>query len=59
MQEFESGDDFGRVKPGSILLEATALLNVEHQIAPVQILHHKEQVRLPPQKNTNRTGKTR
>ena len=46
VKKFESGDDFGSVKPGSILFKSTALLNVEHQVTPVQILHHKEQVRL-------------
>jgi hypothetical protein len=46
MQEFEPGDDFGSVKPGSVLFKSAALLNVEHQVAPVQILHHKEQVGL-------------
>jgi hypothetical protein len=46
VQEFESGNDFGSVKPGSVLFKSSALLNVEHQVAPVQILHHKEQVGL-------------
>ena len=46
VQEFQSGDDFGRVKPGPILFETPALLDVEHEIAAVQILHHEEQVRL-------------
>ena len=46
VQEFEPGDNFGCIKPGSVLFKSAALLNVEHQVAPVQIFHHKEQVGL-------------
>lgn len=46
VQKFKSRDDLGCVESSSILFKPAALLNVEHQVATVQILHHKEQVRL-------------
>lgn len=46
MQELQPGHNLGGVEPGPRLREAAALLNVEHQVAAVQVLHHEEQVRL-------------
>lgn len=44
MQEVQTGPDLGRVKSGPRLGETTRFLYVEHQVAPVQVLHHEEQV---------------
>ena len=46
VQEPEPGDDLGRVEARPPLLEAPALLNVEHEVAAVEVLHHEEQMRL-------------
>lgn len=46
MQEREGADDFRSVKSSPPFVETAGLLNVEHEIATVQILHHEEQVRL-------------
>ena len=42
VKKFETRDDFSCIETRSILVEATALLDVEHQVASVQILHHEE-----------------
>lgn len=46
MKEAQSGDDLRGVEARPPLLEAAALLDVEHEVAAVQVLHHEEQVRL-------------
>ena len=46
VQELEREHDFSGVEPGAVDVEAGALLDVEHQVAAVQVLHHEEQVRL-------------
>jgi len=46
MQEAQAWDDFGRVETGAALLEAATLLDMEHEISTVQVLHHEEQMRL-------------
>ena len=46
MQELESEQDFRCVEPRSVRLESSSLLDVEHEVAAVQIFHHEEQVRL-------------
>ena len=46
MQELQADDDLDGVEPGSLFAEPLALLNVEHQVPPVQVLHHEEEVRL-------------
>lgn len=43
VEEHESRRDLGRVETSSALLELPGLLNVEHQIASVHKLHHKEE----------------
>ncbi len=57
VKEFESEQDFGRVESGSVEIESRALLNVEHQVAAVQVLHHEEQVRLERTKERNKSLK--
>ena len=42
VEELETADDFGRVESRSLGVESTRFLNVEHEIAPVQILHDEE-----------------
>lgn len=49
MQELESRNDFGGVEARARFREPPALLDVEHQVAAVQVLHHEEQVRLKVQ----------
>ena len=46
VQELEREHDFCGVEPGAVDVEAGALLDVEHQVSAVQVLHHEEQVRL-------------
>lgn len=46
VQELEAGNDFGRIEFRARLRKATAHLDVEHQIAAVQVLHHEEQMTL-------------
>ena len=53
VKEFESEQDFCRVESCSVEIESRALLNVEHQVAAVQVLHHEEQVRLKTNKERN------
>lgn len=46
VEEFETRDDLCGIESGTVLLETAALLDVEHEVSPVQILHHEEQVGL-------------
>lgn len=46
MQELQTRNDFCSVEPRSRLGKPAALLDVEHQITAIQILHHEEKVRL-------------
>lgn len=46
VQELETRDYFGAIESGPLLGEASALLDVEHEITAIQILHHEEQVAL-------------
>lgn len=43
VQEHEGGGDLRRVEPRPGLLELPGLLDVEHEIASVHKLHHKEE----------------
>jgi len=44
MEELKSQKDFCRVEPRPLQLEPAALLDVEHQVAAVQVLHDEKQV---------------
>jgi len=46
VQELEARDYFGAIESGPLLGKASALLDVEHEITAIQILHHEEQVAL-------------
>lgn len=46
VQKIQSGPDLGGVKPRAHFGKSTGLLDVKHQIASVQVLHHEEEVRL-------------
>lgn len=43
MQEHESRSDLGGVETGSRLFKLPGLLDVEHKIAAIHKLHHKEE----------------
>lgn len=42
VQEPQTGDNFGCIKPGPALIKPSTLLNVEHEIAAIQVLHNKK-----------------
>lgn len=42
----------------SVNVKATFVLNVEHQVASVQVLHHKEEVLLCKKTKKQKKGKT-
>ena len=46
MQKFKREQDLGRVEPRPVHIKPPGLLNVEHEVAAVQVLHHEEEVRL-------------
>jgi len=48
VQELQGEENLGRVEPRSVDVELGALLDVEHQVAAVQVLHREEQVGLEP-----------
>ena len=43
MEEEKSQDDFGRVESRSVLVKLAGSLDLEHEVAPIDILHHEEQ----------------
>ena len=46
MQKFKRKQDLGGVKPCPVHFESPRLLNVEHEVAAVQVLHYEEEVGL-------------
>ena len=46
VQKFKREQDLGRVEPRPVHIKPAGLLNVEHEVAAVQVLHHEEEVRL-------------
>ena len=44
VKEYETWPDLGGIEPGSGFGKASALLDVEHEIATVQVLHHEEEM---------------
>jgi hypothetical protein len=42
MKKFEARHDLSAVELRSLLGESTTLLDVEHQVASIQVLHHKK-----------------
>ena len=46
VHESECGENFRRIKPCSVLFKLSSLLDVEHEVATVEVFHHKEHVRL-------------
>lgn len=49
VQELQSGDNFGGIETSPGLWEPATRLYVEHQIATIQVFHHKKQVTLKGQ----------
>lgn len=43
VQEHQSGRDFSRVETRSRLVELPRSLNLKHQVASVNVLHHEEE----------------
>lgn len=54
VQEHQSGRDLGRVKAGSSLVELPRSLNLKHQVASVNVLHHEEQPVLERERDRKR-----
>lgn len=46
MQEFESRGDLRTVEARPELVKATTVLDMEHEVASGQVLHHEKQMRL-------------
>jgi len=46
VQKIQSGPDLGGVETGARFGKSARFLNVKHQIAPVQVLHHEKEMRL-------------
>ena len=46
VQKFKREQDLGGVEPRPVHVEPSGLLDVEHEVAAVQVLHHEEEVRL-------------
>lgn len=46
MQKLQTRNNFCCIESRACLWEPAALLDVEHQITAVQVLHHEEKVRL-------------
>ena len=46
MQELKGTDKFGGVEACSVWRETLGLLDLKHEVATVQILHHEEQMTL-------------
>ena len=51
MQKFKRKQDLGGVKPCPVHFESPRLLNVEHEVAAVQVLHYEEEVGLKGDKS--------
>ena len=46
VEEFQTRHDFGAVKAGPDFGKTTLFLDVEHEVAAVEVLHDEEQMRL-------------
>ena len=46
MKEFESTNNFGCIKSGSIFRHTTELLNMKHEITATKVFHHETKVTL-------------
>jgi len=46
VQELKGADKFGSIEACSVWLETLRLLDLKHEVATVQILHHEEQMTL-------------
>lgn len=46
VQELQGADDLAGVKAGALFVKPFHLLDMVHQVAAVQVLHHEEQVLL-------------
>ena len=50
VQELESRGDLGAVETRSELVKSAAVLDMEHEVAARQVLHHEEQMTLEGKK---------
>lgn len=51
MEKHKGWNNFCSIEPGPIFIEATRLLNMEHQVPAIYELHHKEQAILHTRKH--------